>query len=60
MPGALEWCRLWGHPGLGSGHPEADGGLSDLNEHGNDSLFYSAVEKDFLIAVFQQFSRSAN
>ena len=29
-------------------------------EHGNDSLFYTAVEKDSLIAGFRKLSRSAN
>jgi len=30
------------------------------NEHGNDSLFHTAVEKDSLIAAYRQLSRSAN
>jgi len=30
------------------------------NEHGNDSLFYTAVEKDSLIAAFRQLYRPAN
>jgi len=32
----------------------------DDNEHGNDSLFHTAVEKDFFNAFFRQLFRSAN